>query len=294
MTDTTNIVDPVETPVPHNPCATCGACCRSYIVPVCGHDVWMICSRQRLSPEQFLVVYPQEEESIDGFRLDRESKPYGLALDKRGKFELDKPCVFLMDLGENNSRCGVYNQRPVTCAAYPMALWSTSIFLRKDAMCPPKSWPLDEVQKPAWKVALQRFHMHYDIYREVIARWNMRLAISPEDTRFRFNDYFNYLLNVYDRLDALDSELGDEALRAVEESWPTLPRPSLDVEEFRVQLGKFPWLDYLSRARQVIDVFYPEVPPQPLLVLDPTHWPEAFGAPNAMKAAEVVELNQEA
>ena len=22
----------------HNPCATCGACCRSYIVPVCGYD----------------------------------------------------------------------------------------------------------------------------------------------------------------------------------------------------------------------------------------------------------------
>lgn len=278
---------------PHNPCATCGACCRSYIVPVCGYDVWLLSTYQRLNPKQFLVAYPQEEVSIDGFRLDAESKPYGLALDKQGKFALDKPCIFLMHLGEGNDRCGVYDHRPVTCRAYPMALWDRTIFLRKDAMCPPRSWPLAQLQEPSWKVALRRFHMHFDMYREVIGRWNGHVALSPEGTRFKFSDYFNYIMNVYDRLALLDAELGEAALKEVEGGWPTLPRPSLEVDEFRVRVGELPWLDYLSRARQIIDSFYPEVPPQPLVVLDPTHWPEAFGAPAAQKAAEMVSLESE-
>src|SRR5438270_9699051 len=145
--------------IPHNPCATCGACCRNYIVPVCGRDIWFISTRQRLSPEQFLVAFPQEDSAIDGFYLQAGSKPYGLALDKQGKFGRTQPCVFLMHLGEGNDRCGIYNDRPTVCRAYPMALWSDVVYQRKDSLCPPDSWPVKEVLRPSWRAALQRFHM---------------------------------------------------------------------------------------------------------------------------------------
>src|SRR5437868_9253283 len=162
------MTESVETPPPHNPCATCGACCRSYVVPVCGYDVWLISTRQRLSPEQFVVTYTQEEGSLDGFRLDAEDVLHGMALDKQDTFSANKSCVFLVHLGDGHDRCGIYEHRPVTCREYPMAMWSNTVFLRGDVLCLPNSWPLAQVLKPSWRLALQRFHMHFDIYREVL------------------------------------------------------------------------------------------------------------------------------
>src|SRR5438477_10469891 len=173
-------------PAPHNPCATCGACCRSYVVPVCGYDVWLISTHQRLSPEQFVVTYTENEGSLDGFRLEPEGNLFGMALDKQGKFTQHQSCIFLMHLGDGNDRCGIYEHRPITCREYPMALWSSTVFLRKDALCPPGSWPLREVVRPSWKLALQRFHMYFDVYREVLARWNARVVLAPAFTHFRF------------------------------------------------------------------------------------------------------------
>lgn len=260
----------------HNPCATCGACCRNYIVPVCGYDVWLISTRQRLSPEQFLVAFPQEEEAIDGFYLEAGAKPYGLALDKQGKFGRTQPCVFLMRLGEGNDRCGIYDERPTVCRAYPMAMWSSVVYQRKDSLCPPDSWPMPQVMKPHWRASLQRFHMQFDIYREVIARWNARVALM-KGTRFILLEYFSYLMNMYDRLNALDAQLEEGERARAEAGWPTLPKPVMEGDEQRIQAGEMPWLDYLTRARQVIDSFYPDIPPQPLVVLDPTKWPASFG-----------------
>lgn len=279
-----------EPTAPHNPCATCGACCRSYVVPVCGYDIWLISTRQRLGPEQFVVTYPQEVGSIDGFMLDEESPPYGLALDKQGKFTPQKSCVFLVHLADGHDRCGIYEHRPITCHEYPMTLWRNTVYLRKDVLCPPGSWPMSEVKKPSWEAALRRFHMHFDIYREVVVRWNSRLMFAPAGTRFRLPDYFNYLMNVYDRLALLDNELGERVIKNVQSVWPTLPRPSLGVEEVEVRIGELPWLDYLSRARQVIDTFYPEVPPQPMIVLEPTQWPDAFGVPESALPDEAIGL----
>src|ERR1043165_3124657 len=99
MTESTQ---PAES-APHKPCATCGACCRSYVVPLCGYDVWLISTHQRLGPEQFVVTYPQEVGALDGFLLDDESPPYGLALDKQGKFTPHKSCVFLVHLADGHS-----------------------------------------------------------------------------------------------------------------------------------------------------------------------------------------------
>lgn len=212
----------------HNPCATCGACCRSYIVPVCGYDVWLISTRQRLSPEEFLIAGPQDSPRPDGFRLDRGGPTYGLALDKRRPLRVTQPCVFLIQLGGGNDRCGIYDERPVVCRSYPMSMWKDVVSQREDALCPSGSWSEADVAVSSWRDALRELRVHFDIYYEVVARWNARMAAQAPTAQFELPEYLSYLLNIYDRLAAL----GD---------------------------------DMAVRARPIINGFYPEIPPEPFI-----------------------------
>jgi Fe-S-cluster containining protein len=264
---------------PTSPCSTCGACCRAYLVPVSGYDIWLLSTRQHLDPAEFLVAYPMAEVDLAAVRLEaNEPHTHLIVLDKRAhQFALDQPCIFLLTLADGTTRCGVYADRPSTCRSYPMAAWDEVVFQRKEALCPPDSWPAAEVLRPVWRQNLQRFHMHLDIYREVTGRWNARVAARPR-VRFTLQEFYSYVLNVYDRLAALDAALDDDRLARVRTGWPTLPRPSADLAAlqapdgtWRVPLGERPWLDYLTQARQVIDSFYPELAPQPLRILEPLH-----------------------
>ena len=255
----------------HNPCATCTVnCCSSYIVPLYGYDVWLISTGQRLSPEQFAVLQPEAEQGAIHFLLSAEEHPYSLALDKQGRFQPKQPCVFLLRLADGGLRCGIYNHRPGTCRAYPMSMWNGVVFQRKQTLCPPNAWPPSQVVKPHWSASVHRFHMHHDIYCEVVARWNARVVARP-GTRFTLQEYFSFVMNVYDRLAALDAQIGEEGLAAIQASWPALPRNGMEADEIEVQAGEMPWLEYLVRARDVIDSFYPQVPPQPVLAFAPMH-----------------------
>lgn len=300
-----------------NPCATCGACCTSYVVPVFGYDVWLLCTRQRLSPEQFCLIYPEKEPRVEAFQLESGGQRYSLALDKKGRFALKKPCIFLMELpgtpsddedgdGDGktrgkappgNPRCGVYEDRPVVCRTYPMSLWSGVVSQRTGTLCPPDSWPLAAVSHPRWLAPLRRLCMSLDLYGEVVTRWNARVDAHP-GVQFSLPEYFSYLLNVYSRLDLVSQALDGEhmqaareheegdaggtpvddpqdtgtrlgGMQAVEATWPTFPRPPLDTPQALAAAGTtehgdpLPWLRYFIRARQVIDSFYPHVPPQP-------------------------------
>lgn len=259
----------------NNPCATCGACCTSYVVPVNGYDVWLLSTRQRIPPEQFLVACPQEDPGFDGFRLAADRPAYGLALDKQGRFNPTQPCVFLMLLGQGHTRCGVYNERPSVCRAYPMSIWNNRMFRMPESLCPPGGWPEDEPERPSWRKVLQRLYRHMDVYNEVVARWNARVAAALErnpDASFTLHEYFSYLLNLYDRLDTLETQIGEEELKKIQAHWPASPRPNL-AGEVKIQSGEHPWLEYLMAVRGVIDSFYPEIEPQPLLALMPTYEP---------------------
>jgi Fe-S-cluster containining protein len=272
-----------------NPCATCGACCRSYIVPVCGYDVWLICTRQRLSPAQFLVAAQRDPAGFDGFRLEQGGPHYGLMLDKRGRLHPKQPCVFLVRLADGNDRCGVYAERPVVCQSYPMSLLKGVVTQRGDTLCPPGAWPAPAVQRPAWRHALQRMRMHFDVYYEVVARWNARVAAGP-GAGLGLGQYYSYLINVYDRLAALDATVGQEQLVRIRDTWGVVPAPadtseasgapqasdaasgessgdSAAAAEVSVPGDAYPWLAYLSCARQIVDGFFPEVAPLPVAPL---------------------------
>ncbi|MBV9358151.1 MAG: YkgJ family cysteine cluster protein, partial [Chloroflexi bacterium] len=117
-----------------NPCATCGKCCRSYVVPVCGYDIWRISTEQRLGPEQFVVAYPLKEAASESFILEPNGGRLGLALDKRGPFTINRACIFLVELAGSNARCGIYADRPVVCQVYPMSFHEGLISQRPDSL----------------------------------------------------------------------------------------------------------------------------------------------------------------
>jgi Fe-S-cluster containining protein len=243
-----------------NPCADCGACCRSYVVPVYGYDVWLISRRERLSPQDFLIACAQSKPAGDGFRLDADGPAYGLALDKRGRVHPKQPCIFLLRLADGSERCGIYAHRPVVCQAYPMALWSGVVFQRREALCPPDSWSLAEVVRPSWRSALQRVRMHFDVYQEVVACWNARVAAAPPARRLAPARYYDFLLNVYDALAAVDERFGAAGMAAVQASWPNHPRSEEALAAAARAAGAAdepPWLAYLGEARPVIDRFLP-------------------------------------
>jgi Fe-S-cluster containining protein len=251
-----------------NPCATCGACCRSYVVPVCGHDVWSISTRQRLGPEQFLISYPQREPGPDGFRLVRDGPTYGLALDKQGPLRAEGPCVFLLRLGGGHDRCGIYAERPVVCRSYPMSSWRDAVVQRDDTLCPPASWSAEDVALPTWREALQRQRMRFDVYHEVVARWNARIAEARASAPRTLREYCSYLLNVYDRLDRIEGELGAATMARVEAGWRSFPDPVLRASAVPVHDDSvdhdaidddFVWIRYFERAREIVDEFYPGV-----------------------------------
>lgn len=247
------------------PCHTCrGGCCRSYVVPVTGYDVWRISTTQRLAPESYLIAGHQKEENSEGFRLDTDGRPFFLALDKRGRFNRYQPCIFLVSLAGGHDRCGIYPHRPSACRTYPMAISRGEVRLSDHAMCPPGSWPQAEIERPTWRSAVKRTYLESDIYSEVVSRWNARVALSHGES-FTLTEYLSYLINAHGGLMRLEAEIGEEEMTRVEATWPTPPRVAGNLEEMRMCRGDFPWMDFLTRARTEIDRFYPEIPPQPLI-----------------------------
>jgi len=252
-------------------CACTGRCCRSAVVNVCGYDVWRLASTQRLRPEQFTVVFPHETLACDSFLLGVDLPPFGLALDKRGRgrqgqFRANSPCIFLIGLQDGSERCGMYADRPLACQAYPMSIWGGEVYQRRDVLCPANSWRLDAAQQANWRGMFKRLRMHFDVYADVVARWNARVTAAGPGARFDAREFFGYLMNVYDRLERHSSSVGADAIDLVITSWPELPRAQPDVG-IANRLGPSdetsPWLAYLRSAREIIDGFYPDIPSQP-------------------------------
>lgn len=249
----------------HNPCATCGRCCHSYVVPVSGEDIWRISTALRLSPAAYLVACPQKEPTPEGFRLQRDGPTYFLALDKRGPFGRHRPCVFLVRLGGGHERCGIYTHRPIVCRTYPMQFRGGVISERSASLCPPNSWPAAVVQRPAWREQYLQQRQSFDVHSLVVARWNARVAAGHPEQIFRMHEFSSYLLNAYDQLDQLRQALGPVSMAAVAATWGQLP-PGLSLDgPVQLRGDELLWLRYVTQARAIVERFYPAVPSSPLL-----------------------------
>ena len=237
----------------------CALCCRSFLVPVFGHDLYRLVTRRNLDPRGFTFFCEQEEPDRVGFRLQAGGTTYGLALGKKNKLEVTQPCTFLIEHGDGTSRCGVYEDRPVACQVYPMSRTKGGISLLPAALCPPDAWGPDEGANPHWADGLHRVSRYRDTYVEVVNRWNAwidSLAGEPRPPKH----FVAYVLQLYDRLARLDSELGHDVIAEVERTWASLPAGS-PVEASRD--AEPVWVSYFRRVRGVIDEYFPGIPALP-------------------------------
>lgn len=239
-------------------------------MPLFGHDVYRLVRNRNLDPRRFVFICEQETPDPVGFLLAADGPTYGLALDKKNALELSQPCVFLLEHSDGTSRCGVYEDRPVACTAYPMARAVHGIALLPAALCPPDSWSADEPANEHWSIALRRVARYRDTYIEVVRRWNAWIASTPRHTPPP-EHFIAYVLQTYERLAALDADIGESQLAAIEKTWGTLdsdaPREGRTAYEPH-------WITYFRRARLVIDEFFPSLPPLPFarlsVVVDPS------------------------
>lgn len=185
-----------------SPCGTCGECCRAFLVPVCGHDIWRISRLLDLRPEEFVVALRRENITPDGFILRPEGPSFSLALAKRGKMMPGEPCIFLIDFANGESRCGVYAERPTTCRVYPMTLRDGQVMQHPDVLCPPGAWAEHEPKKQHWFDAIENRNLQFDFYHQVLANWNKNVAGLDAGTTYTIHNFYDYLLKVYDALEA--------------------------------------------------------------------------------------------
>lgn len=246
-----------------DPCAPCGLCCRSYLVPLFGHDVVRIITEQQRAPESFIFIAEQEKTDALGFRLDASPTTFGLALLKSEPITLDAPCIFLQQEGPT-SRCTIYHSRPATCRAYPMAKLGQSIYQRANTLCPPNSWPAEDLAAAhRWRSALQTLRMHRDIYVEATARWNAALSKWSPPAQLPVRLFTEYLLASYRPILELEHATNPESLAEIVDTWASLP-PQSDSETSTVPREEEPaWLRHFRRVRDLIDRTFPELPPLP-------------------------------
>src|SRR5678816_712548 len=77
--------------------------CRSYLVPVFGHDLYRLVKHRNLDPRSFTFICEQEQPDKVGFRLSGNGPTYGIALDKKDKLEVSQPCTFLIEEPDGSS-----------------------------------------------------------------------------------------------------------------------------------------------------------------------------------------------
>jgi Fe-S-cluster containining protein len=226
-------------------------------VPLSGYDVWRIATAQRLPPQQFLVSMSAKNPDPETFRLRRDGIQFRLALEKRGEFVPDGPCVFLVELGGGHSRCGIYPDRPHACQVYPMSISRGILGVGANVLCPPDSWLEEDLALRHWRDAHRRMRRHWDVYIEVVRRWNAYIDALDVREQSSLTDYLTYLMNVYAALADLDARIAPGDLIAVDREWRNAPTDA----------GPPLWLRYFRELRDVIDGFFPRIAPLPMLVV---------------------------
>ena len=138
--------------------------------------------------------------------------------------------------------------------------------------------------------------MQLDVYGEVVGaleRPGRRLRRRRK--QFVLPEFLAFVMNVYDRLAALDAAAGAETILSQDGSppGPTSPARPLDLDVLDEPQRAPLWLRYFFQARQVIDGFYPELPPlPPRLQTSPAQRRTATILPAAGRAPAAGRLSQ--
>lgn len=256
-----------------DPCAPCGLCCRSYLVPIFGHDLWRISTQRGLPPESFAFIAEQETPDPLGFRLEADGATHGLALLKREPMTPTAPCIFLEE-GPNQSRCGIYESRPITCRAYPMSKFGDRVYQRPTTLCPPGSWDEADLAASGWRETLQRLRRYRDIYVEVVARWNAAIERWRPPGMLPPKMFCDYVLAVFGKIAAAEDAIGPDRLSGLTAEWAQVQPRTDEDPEVTVDRSREPvWIAHFREIRELIDGFFPDLEPLPFqsLVVEAVH-----------------------
>jgi hypothetical protein len=149
------------------------------------------------------------------------------------------------------------------------------VYQRERTLCPPGSWEADDLLPERWIKDLQRLRYRRDVYVEVIARWNAAVQYRGGADPLPPKAFCDYVLAVYQEIAEVEREIGPEGMAALETSWASMERrnESDSTGELVGSRAEEPgWISHLRRLREVIDRFFPGLPPQPFqpLVVEPT------------------------
>jgi Fe-S-cluster containining protein len=179
-------------------CTTCrGECCRRYLVHLSGRDAVTIARGRSLAFDAFIDLVSEEGPASLGFALDDSGDTYGLCLRRRP----DGACSFLVALSDGVERCGIYPDRPLACAIFPLGLIDGSVDIRADVICEPSGLNITTVDVPAGRALLTRASFEWSVYAHVVGAWNEARARVPG--RLDESVYFEYVGSAYDAIDAL-------------------------------------------------------------------------------------------
>jgi len=232
--------------MPANPCPTCGACCRSYWVTLCGRDIWGIARSENLAPSEFVVPRLVEGPRVDGVQFAAGGPISLLMLDKRGRIEADRPCVFLVSLGTSHAACGIYGHRPVVCRDYPFVVRDGSLALRERALCPANAWPTGLLAAVGPERVLHS-HREFDLYGAFVARWNARVAATPARA-FRLDELFESMIDVYDYAESARPLVGGPTVS----EWPDVRSGPAQIEDAAT------WETYRQHFIEALDRLLPQ------------------------------------
>ncbi len=156
-------------------CASCsGRCCYDIVVRVTPLDIWRIARAQRLAFDEIVVPWREPEPTPAGVQIDATSERYATIL---GQHPVEAgACAFLMHVGDDVKRCGVYADRPIVCRVYPFVVNKGSIDIRADARCAPTDWNLATLDYGGFRAGFGRYAAEEAAAAVIVRAWNERVA----------------------------------------------------------------------------------------------------------------------
>ena len=173
-----------------------GRCCREYLVPITGADIWRIARTHHLMPMDFVSCDVEESPTPAGVLLRLGGPTYALALQHHQPRAHERVCMFLNPDG----RCSIYADRPLVCQTYPMYLRKGIVTPREDLLCPDGSWAGIERTQAAWRARIIAQEQAWQDYALVVAAWNGAIRSLQSEAGAVLAQYLDYLMCAYDLL----------------------------------------------------------------------------------------------
>ncbi len=174
-------------------CAAKRCCCTRTVLPT-GADIWRIATTLQVSPESFLR--PSPAPSAHGFALDQAQPLVFPALARRALSSQHAPCVFLLQLGDQASRCGINPIRPLPCQSFPAVSLAGKFDVDAAHGCTCRSWSLAEIDRERASALLRQEAEERERYHEVMRAWNAAVALTKR--RYTFGNVCRYVLEMYE------------------------------------------------------------------------------------------------